>query len=262
MFGQGEWYMNDAGIDCQEYAKAASGFYPSRFDADEWISIFKNAGAKYICFTTRHHDSFSMFDTKFSDYNIVKATPFKRDVVKELAEACRKQDMRLHLYYSHLDWTREDYYPLGSTGHRTGRKHHGEWASYYQFMNNQLTELLTNYGPIGAIWFDGMWDQPDGFDWKLKEQYELIHSLQPACLVGNNHHKIPNPGEDFQMFERDLPGENHAGFSKDSQVGDLPLETCQTMNGMWGYRIKDQNYKSVKELVRLLVSTVGKGQIS
>ena len=83
MFGQGEWYMNDAGIDCQEYAKAASGFYPSRFDADEWISIFKNAGAKYICFTTRHHDSFSMFDTKFSDYNIVKATPFKRDVVKE-----------------------------------------------------------------------------------------------------------------------------------------------------------------------------------
>lgn len=248
-----------AGIDCQEYAKAASGFYPSRFDADEWISIFKNAGAKYICFTTRHHDSFSMFDTKFSDYNIVKATPFKRDVVKELAEACRKQDMRLHLYYSHLDWTREDYYPLGSTGHRTGRKHHGEWASYYQFMNNQLTELLTNYGPIGAIWFDGMWDQPDGFDWKLKEQYELIHSLQPACLVGNNHHKIPNPGEDFQMFERDLPGENHAGFSKDSQVGDLPLETCQTMNGMWGYRIKDQNYKSVKELVRLLVSTVGKG---
>lgn len=101
MFGQGEWYMNDAGIDCQEYAKAASGFYPSRFDADEWISIFKNAGAKYICFTTRHHDSFSMFDTKFSDYNIVKATPFKRDVVKELAEACRKQDMRLHLYYSH-----------------------------------------------------------------------------------------------------------------------------------------------------------------
>ena len=259
MFGQGEWYMNDAGIDCQEYAKAASGFYPSRFDADEWISIFKNAGAKYICFTTRHHDSFSMFDTKFSDYNIVKATPFKRDVVKELAEACRKQDMRLHLYYSHLDWTREDYYPLGSTGHRTGRKHHGEWASYYQFMNNQLTELLTNYGPIGAIWFDGMWDQPDGFDWKLKEQYELIHSLQPACLVGNNHHKIPNPGEDFQMFERDLPGENHAGFSKDSQVGDLPLETCQTMNGMWGYRIKDQNYKSVKELVRLLVSTVGKG---
>lgn len=79
-------------------------------------------------------------------------------------------------------------------------------------MNNQLTELLTNYGPIGAIWFDGMWDQPDGFDWKLKEQYELIHSLQPACLVGNNHHKIPNPGEDFQMFERDLPGENHASF--------------------------------------------------
>lgn len=162
MFGQGEWFMNDAGIDHREYAKAASGFYPSRFDANEWITTFKDAGAKYICFTTRHHDSFSMFKTKYSNYNIVDATPFKRDIVKELADACQKQDMRLHLYYSHLDWTREDYYPLGSTGHRTGRQSHGNWNSYYKFMNNQLTELLTNYGPIGAIWFDGMWDQPTG----------------------------------------------------------------------------------------------------
>lgn len=259
MFGQGEWFMNDAGLDCHEYAKAASGFYPSLFNADEWISTFKDAGAKYICFTSRHHDSFSMFKTKYSDYNIVDATPFKRDIVKELAEACQKQDMRLHLYYSHLDWTREDYYPLGSTGHKTGRKNHGNWNDYYQFMNNQLTELLTNYGPIGAIWFDGMWDQPSGFDWRLPEQYELIHKLQPACLVGNNHHKYPIPGEDFQMFERDLPGENNAGFSKDSKVGHLPLETCQTMNGMWGYRVKDQNYKTVKELIRLLVSTAGNG---
>lgn len=259
MFGQGEWFMNDAGIDHREYAKAASGFYPSRFDANEWITTFKDAGAKYICFTTRHHDSFSMFKTKYSNYNIVDATPFKRDIVKELADACQKQDMRLHLYYSHLDWTREDYYPLGSTGHRTGRQSHGNWNSYYKFMNNQLTELLTNYGPIGAIWFDGMWDQPTGFDWRLSEQYELIHKLQPACLIGNNHHKYPNPGEDFQMFERDLPGENSAGFSKDSKIGNLPLETCQTMNGMWGYRVTDQNYKSVKDLVRLLVSTAGKG---
>ena len=146
-----------------------------------------------------------MFDTKYSDYDIVDATPFKRDVIKELAEECRKQGIRLHLYYSHLDWTREDYYPLGRTGHGTGRTSHGEWATYYQFMNHQLTELLTNYGPIGAIWFDGMWDQPDGFDWKLEEQYKLIHKLQPACLIGNNHHKTPYPGEDFQMFERDLP---------------------------------------------------------
>ena len=259
MFGQGEWYLQTGGLDCHEYAKAASGFYPSKFDAEKWISAFKDAGAKYICFTTRHHDGFSMFDTQYSDYDIIDATPFKRDIVKELADECARQDIKLHLYYSHLDWTREDYYPLGKTGHKTGRKSHGKWDTYYSFMNNQLTELLTNYGPIGAIWFDGMWDQPENFDWRLEEQYALIHKLQPACLIGNNHHKVPKPGEDFQMFERDLPGENTAGFSADSKIGNLPLETCQTMNGMWGYKVKDQNYKSVKDLVRLLVRTAGKG---
>ena len=259
MFGQGEWYMTNAGINCHEYAKAASGFYPIRFDAKEWVSAIKDAGAKYICFTTRHHDGFSMFDTKYSDYNIVDATPFKRDVVKELAEECKKQGIKLHLYYSHLDWTREDYYPYGRTGRNTGRTKHGNWNDYFNFMNNQLTELLTNYGPIGAIWFDGMWDQPDDFDWRLDEQYSLIHKLQPACMIGNNHHKKPIEGEDFQMFERDLPGENNAGLSSESEIGQLPLETCQTMNGMWGYKIQDQNYKSVSELIRLLVRASGKG---
>lgn len=259
MFGQGEWYLQTGGLDCHEYAKAASGFYPSKFDAEKWISAFKDAGAKYICFTTRHHDGFSMFDTEYSDYDIIDATPFKRDIVKELADECARQDIKLHLYYSHLDWTREDYYPLGKTGHKTGRKSHGKWDTYYSFMNNQLTELLTNYGPIGAIWFDGMWDQPENFDWRLEEQYALIHKLQPACLIGNNHHKAPKPGEDFQMFERDLPGENKAGYSAGTEIGNLPLETCQTMNGMWGYKVKDQNYKSSKELIRLLVKTAGKG---
>ena len=259
MFGQGEWYLQTGGLDCHEYAKAASGFYPSKFDAEKWISAFKDAGAKYICFTTRHHDGFSMFDTQYSDYDIIDATPFKRDIVKELADECARQDIKLHLYYSHLDWTREDYYPLGKTGHKTGRKSHGKWDTYYSFMNNQLTELLTNYGPIGAIWFDGMWDQPENFDWRLEEQYALIHKLQPACLIGNNHHKAPKQGEDFQMFERDLPGENKAGYSAGTEIGNLPLETCQTMNGMWGYKVKDQNYKSSKELIRLLVRTAGKG---
>lgn len=259
MFGQGEWYLQTGGLDCHEYAKAASGFYPSKFDAEKWISAFKDAGAKYICFTTRHHDGFSMFNTQYSDYDIIDATPFKRDIVKELADECARQDIKLHLYYSHLDWTREDYYPLGKTGHKTGRKSHGKWDTYYSFMNNQLTELLTNYGPIGAIWFDGMWDQPENFDWRLEEQYALIHKLQPACLIGNNHHKAPKPGEDFQMFERDLPGENKAGYSAGTEIGNLPLETCQTMNGMWGYKVKDQNYKSSKELIRLLVKTAGKG---
>lgn len=259
MLATGEWTMTNNNLNYKEYAKLAGGFYPSKFNAAEWVAAIKASGAKYICFTSRHHEGFSMFDTKYSDYNVVDATPFKRDILKELADECHKQGIRLHLYYSHLDWYREDY-PWGRTGRGTGRPDaKGNWPSYYQFMNNQLTELLTNYGPIGAIWFDGWWDQDQNsdFDWQLPGQYELIHKLQPACLVGNNHHQTPFEGEDIQIFERDLPGENKAGLSG-QDISSLPLETCETMNGMWGYKITDQNYKSTKTLIHYLVKAAGK----
>lgn len=259
MLATGEWTMTDKDINYKEYAKLAGGFYPSKFNAADWVAAIKASGARYICFTSRHHEGFSMFKTKYSPYNIVDATPFKRDILKELADECHKQGIRLHLYYSHIDWFREDA-PWGYTGRGTGRPNpDGKWPSYYAFMNNQLTELLTNYGKIGAIWFDGWWDQEKNpsFNWQLPEQYALIHRLQPACLVGNNHHQSPFPGEDFQMFERDLPGENKAGLSGQS-VSRLPLETCETMNGMWGYKITDQNYKSASTLIHYLVSAAGK----
>jgi alpha-L-fucosidase len=257
MLATGEWTMTNKDLNYKEYAKLAGGFYPSRFNAAEWVAAIKASGAKYICFTTRHHEGFSMFHTQYSDYNVVDATPFKRDILKELADECHKQGIRLHLYYSHLDWYREDY-PWGRTGRGTGRPDpKGNWATYYQFMNNQLTELLTNYGKIGAIWFDGWWDQNPDFDWQLSGQYELIHKLQPACLVGNNHHQVPFAGEDIQIFERDLPGENKAGLSG-QDISSLPLETCETMNGMWGYKITDQNYKSTKTLIHYLVKAAGK----
>ena len=259
-FAQGEWYMQNVPLNRDEYAKAADAFFPHRFDADQWVSAIKAAGAKYICFTTRHHDGFSMWDTRQSDYNIMH-TPYGKDVVRQLADACHRQGIKLHLYYSHIDWTRDDY-PTGRTGRGTGKDPKKEnWAGYYRFMNAQLTELLTNYGEIGAIWFDGHWDHDKDsvpFDWQLPEQYELIHRLQPACLVGNNHHITPYPGEDIQIFERDVPGENKAGLSGQA-IGRLPLETCQTMNGMWGYKVADQNYKSTAELIRLLVRTAAKG---
>ena len=263
LFAQGEWYMQNAGIPYAEYSKAASGFYPSRFNAREWVSAIKASGAGYITITTRHHEGFSMWDTEQSDYNIVDATPFKRDIIRELADECHRQGVRLHFYYSHLDWAREDY-PMGRTGTKCGKDpKRADWPSYYRFMNAQLTELLTNYGPVGAIWFDGWWDHDSDatpFDWQLDEQYALIHRLQPACLVGNNHHMAPNPGEDIQIFERDLPGENKAGFVDEAaEVSRLPLETCETMNGMWGYKIVDQNYKTTRQLVHYLVNTAGKG---
>lgn len=201
-----------------------------------------------------------MFHTGQSPYNIVDATPFARDVVKELAEECHRQGLRVHFYYSLIDWWREDA-PRGRTGLGTGRPADKEDAdAYFDFMKAQLTELLTQYGEVGAIWFDGVWDQDrnPSFDWRLDELYSLIHRLQPACLIVNNHHLTPFEGEDVQAFERDLPGENTAGLSGQA-ISRLPLETCQTMNGMWGYKITDQNYKSVGTLVQYLVGAAGRG---
>ncbi len=261
LFAQGEWYLN-SGIKQDEYAKAARAFYPADFDAAEWVSAIKDSGARYITFTSRHHDGFSMWDTEQSDYNIVDATPFKRDVLKELSDECQRQGIHLHLYYSHIDWGRDDY-PLGRTGRHTGKDSlRADYPHYYDFMNRQLTELLTNYGPVRAIWFDGWWDQNNretrDFDWQLPGQYDLIHSLQPSCMVANNHHQEPIEGEDIQIFERDLPGQNTAGLSGQG-IGSLPLETCNTMNGMWGYKIIDQDYKSSKELIHYLVKAAGMG---
>ena len=260
MMGVGEWVMHNKDINYREYPKLAKTFYPSEFDADAWVKAIKDAGAKYITITTRHHDGFSLFKTATSTYNTVDGTPFKRDIIKELAAACKRQGIKLHLYYSHLDWGREDY-PQGRTGLGTGRdKSKANWASYYHFMNTQLTELLTNYGPVGAIWFDGWWDHDSDskpFDWQLPEQYALIHKLQPQCLIGNNHHQTPNEGEDIQIFERDLPGENKAGLSG-QDISRLPLESCQTINDHWGYNITDTLYKSPKELIQMLVRAAGK----
>jgi alpha-L-fucosidase len=123
-------------------------------------------------------------------------------------------------------------------------------------MDAQLTELLTKYGPVAGIWFDGWWDRKDA-DWRQDRTYALIHRLQPAALVGSNHHQAPFPGEDFQMFEKDLPGQNTTGFSGDSVVGKLPLETCETINGAWGWNIGDRKWKSTQELVRYLARAAG-----
>ena len=123
-------------------------------------------------------------------------------------------------------------------------------------MDGQVTELLTNYGPIGGIWFDGMWDKPDA-DWRLATSYALIHRLQPAALIVPNHHRAPLPGEDVQTFEQDLPGSNTAGWN-DASIGSLPLETSLTMNESWGFNINDSRYKSSRELIRTLVRAAGR----
>jgi alpha-L-fucosidase len=265
--GAGEWVMNNRNITAKNYKRLEDFFNPIEFNAAEWVSMAKNAGMKYITLITRHHDGFSMWDTKYSDFNIMH-TPYKKDVVKLMADECHKQGIQLFLYYSLLDWGREDYpHETGRTGQGAGRKGKGDYASYLQFMKNQLTELLTNYGTIGGIWFDGYWDQtlpegpaerPSRIDWHYDEIYSLIHKLQPQCLVGNNHHMTPFAGEDFQMFEKDLPGQNNSGLSYQAPSQQLPLETCETMNDSWGFNITDTSYKSVKQLIHYLVNAAGR----
>ncbi len=255
ILGDGEWVMHEEKIPYDNYKKLATFFNPQEFNAKEWVQLAKNAGMKYITITSRHHDGFSMFRTKASPYNIVDATPFHRDPIKELAEECANEGIGLNLYYSLLDWGRPDYgfgKPIVN-----GAPADTDWNSYITFMKTQLTELITNYPNIRGIWFDGNWERPD-VNWHYDELYTLIHQLNPKILVGNNHHLAPIPGEDFQMFERDLPGQNKSGFSATSKIGNLPLETCETINNSWGFNIKDNNYKSVKQIIHYLVNAAGK----
>ena len=256
VLGDGEWVMNNKKIPVSEYEKLPPQFNPVNFNAAEWVSVAKAAGMKYITITSKHHDGFAMFDSKVSGYDIVDRTPYHKDVIRMLADECHKQGIKLFFYYSELDWHNPDYYPRGRTGRDAGRPETGEWQRYLDYMNGQLRELLTNYGEIGGIWFDGWWDRPDA-DWQLAKTYSLIHSLQAAVLVGNNHHRRPFAGEDFQMFEKDLPGKKTAEFNKDSEVGTLPLETCETMNHSWGYNQNDKNFKSTRQLVQYLVNAAG-----
>jgi len=252
----GEWVMNNRGITVAEYETLAPQFNPVKFDAAEWVRLAQDAGMKYITITSKHHDGFAMFDSRVSDWDIVDRTPYKRDVLKALADEARGRGVTLFFYHSQLDWHHPDYWPRGQTGQRTGRPEQGDWYRYLDYMDAQLRELLTNYGPIGGIWFDGMWDRYDA-DWRLERTYRMIHELQPAALVGSNHHRLPYPGEDFQMFEKDLPGQNTFGYNT-TEVGGLPLETCETTNDSWGYRLTDRNLKSRDDLIRLLVNAAGR----
>lgn len=255
--------------DINEYHQNINVFNPEKFDAVSVVQLAKDAGMKYITFTTRHHDSFSMFNTKYSDWSIMN-TPYGKDVLKQLADECQKQGIRLFCYYSLTDFYRADYCQ-GNVKKANGIKGECNWDEYIRFMKNQLTEILTNYGPIYGIWFDGHWDQVNNLPgkktgtqkraWKYDEIYSLIHKLQPGCMIVNNHHLSVFPGEDYQTFERDLPGENvGGGFSADAVISkDLPLESNDIIGKSWGYVTGDTINRSTKELVHLLIKSAGLG---
>lgn len=253
----GEWVMENRGINVAEYERIAANFDARNFDADAWVTLAREAGARYITLITKHHDGFALFDSDVTEWDVVDRAPFGRDIVREMAEACRRQGLRLFVYYSQLDWHHPDYFPRGRTGHRTGRPDTGSWDRYLEFMDAQLRELFSNYGPLGGVWLDGMWDRPDA-DWRLERTYGMIHELQPAALIIPNHHQDPLPGEDVQTFEKDLPGGNTAGWNRATVSTEIPLETSETISDSWGFRITDRNFKSVPSLIRMLVEAAGR----
>jgi alpha-L-fucosidase len=255
VLGDGEWVMNNRKIPVADYEKLPAQFNPLQFDPAEWVALVKAAGMKYITITSKHHDGFAMFDSKASDYNIVARTPFGKDVLKALAEECRKQGIKLFFYYSQLDWHNPDYFPrvapaptragpIRDSGRDTSENERTAARAAHRLRRHRRHLVRRLVGSTEA-------------DWQLERTYALIHQLQPQALIGANHHRRPFPGEDFQMFEKDLPGGKTAEFNKDSEIGDLPLETCETMNGAWGFNITDRRYKSTRDLVRYLARAAG-----
>jgi len=260
ILARGEWVMHNEKIPVPEYEPLMQQFNPLKFNADEWVSIAVDAGQRYIVITSRHHDGFSMYDTALSDYKVTR-TPFRRDPLRELADACaRRGDVKLGFYNSLLDW----HHPAYRFRNESGMA----WADYVGFLHGQVRELCTRYGQIACLWFDGEWPNAQltddtayfapGGSFEYEHLYEMIHTLQPNAVVHNNRHAELLPGEDMQGFEQDLPGQNTASFNT-TTISGLPMEVCMTINDSWGVNEPDQNHKSAQQLIRTLVRAASAG---
>ncbi len=260
LLGRGEWVMHWDKIPVPTYEKLVSRFNPQDFDADTWVQLAADAGQKYMVITSRHHDGFSMYDTALSNYKVTN-TPFKRDPLAELADACQRNgQVKLGFYVSLLDW----HHPAYRFRLESGQA----WEDYLAFLHGQVRELCTQFGDLACFWFDGDWPRhkigPEnayfaaGGSFEYETLYGLIRELQPDAVIHNNRHEKPLPGEDVQGFEQDLPGANTAGFNT-TQVYDMPVEVCMTINDNWGIHFKDHNHKSTRCLVHNLVRSASMG---
>ena len=262
-YAQGEWYQHQIGMDSETYGRIKDGFFPSKFDAKEWVRVFKDAGAKYVTITSRHHDGFSLWPTKVDDGFNIAETPFKRDILGELSKACDEAGLQLNFYYSQMDWRRKDY-PAGSASRKVLGNQKGDYASYKKFMISQIGELIDNYHP-GNIWFDGEWDHARcengvwkrDLDWELDDIYDFIHAKK--TLVASNNHQPIRAKEDIQLFECDLPGEG-TSFSKDQPlVHDRPIEQCDVIQkSVWGYRIYERSFRTPEEVCAMICRCAAK----
>ncbi|MEX2243561.1 MAG: alpha-L-fucosidase [Fimbriimonadaceae bacterium] len=249
----GEWILTTAQIPVAEYEKFKGQFNPVNFGADAWVKLAKDAGMKYVVITTKHHDGFALFDSKASDYDVM-ASPFKRDVMKEMAEACRRHGLKMGWYHSIMDWHHTDYLPRREWEQRSAVG--ADMDRYVQYLHAQVTELLTNYGDIGVMWFDGEWEST----WNERygeSLYDLCRRLQPNVIV-NNRVTVGRDGiedatkrkiGDFGTPEQTIPAEGIPG---------LDWETCMTMGRHWGYNKRD-TFKTPRQLLRNLVDIASKG---
>ncbi len=251
-----EWILTTAEIPVREYERLAQEFNPVAFDADRWVSLAKDAGMRYVVITTKHHDGFCLFDSKLTDYDVM-STPFRRDVMKELAAACTRAGLRICWYHSIMDWHHPDYLPRRGWEDRSAQG--ADFARYKEYLFGQVRELLTNYGPIGVMWFDGEWESTwlheDGV--KL---YQYVRALQPDVIVNNRVDKGRGGMAgmtlgsgfrgDFGTPEQEIPATGLPG---------VDWETCMTMNRNWGYNAADHDFKSTADLVRKLIDVASKG---
>jgi alpha-L-fucosidase len=233
-----------------EYEKMAEDLDPSAFDAKKWVSQAKAMGFRFITVTTKHHDGFCLFDSKYTDWTIMHHGKRRIDMIRELANECHRQGMKLHLYYSLLDWHHPDFVFHKEDGGVYDKRpvmENRDEQRYIQYMKDQLTELLTNYGKIDGIWFDGYWSK-NVERWPFADIYGLIHQLQPACMIVNNHDMFYIDGEDCMVYALYDPFPQK-DYDSDSRLQKMSLEAMDMSTNKWGYYSK-QVYKPVDTLIR------------
>lgn len=256
----GEWIMQNAHIPVSEYEQLAKQFNPVKFDAEQWVQIAKNAGMKYIVITSKHHDGFCLWDSKYTDYDVVDATPFKRDILGELSEACRKNGIKMCFYHSIMDWHHPDAQAPFYPNYNDTKKSNPNFDRYVEYyLKGQLKELVQNYGPLGIMWFDGEWVK----DWTREMGWDMYYyclNLQPDIIVNN---RVGNGRQGMRgLSKSDEFAGDYGTPEQEIPATGLPgvdWETCMTMNDTWGYKSYDNNWKSREDLLRKLVDIASKG---
>ncbi|MEO8025473.1 MAG: alpha-L-fucosidase [Bryobacteraceae bacterium] len=254
VIGRHEWARNRFEIPQAEYDKYARSFNPVKFDANAWMDLFKGAGARYVVITSKHHDGFSIYRSKVSNYDM-EITPYKGDPLKMLAEAARKKDMRLGFYHSIMDWHHPDYIPKRDW-EKPGQPKGGDIDKYIVYMKSQLRELLTEYGDIATIWFDGEWEHTDQ-EQHADEVFDMIRGLQPNTLINDRIYKRqPGNRADFGTPEQFVPSTG----MRDPSGKPILWESCVTINmDSWGYNKFETEFKTTRDLIRMLIEVVSKG---